>query len=160
MGLILITMGFFIIFPKLSEMTFARIPIPQKLSDSMVREEYRGLDLFMMGLGYSIIAFPCASPVFISIFFIPQYSSNLFSVLIGMGFFGVGLFIPYLVLVFVTAEARVRVARILAENFRKIELVLGVLVIMFGIIFLLVGFGILFTFPTFFELLNLLKIHF
>ncbi|MHA1237418.1 MAG: hypothetical protein ACTSQ9_07155, partial [Candidatus Hodarchaeales archaeon] len=68
---------------------------------------------------------------------------------IGMGVFGVGLFIPYLILVFVTAETRTRVASRLAENFRKIEIVMGFLIVLFGIIFLLVGLSILLIFPTF-----------
>ncbi len=149
MGVILITMGIFIVFPQLSEMTFAKIPIPQGVSNFMIKKEYRQLDLFVMGLGYSIIAFPCASPVFISMFGILVSVGNVMYMLIGMGVFGIGLFIPYLILVFVTAETRTRVASRLAENFRKIEIVMGFLIVLFGIIFLLVGLSILLIFPTF-----------
>jgi cytochrome c-type biogenesis protein len=149
MGLILITMGIFIIFPLLSEMTFAKIPIPQEVSNIMMREEYKQLDFFIMGLGYSIIAFPCASPVFISMFGILVSVGNLLYMLIGMGVFGVGLFIPYLILVFVTAETRIRVASKLAENFRIIEIIMGMSIVIFGIVFLLVGLSIILIFPTF-----------
>ncbi len=149
MGLILVTMGIFIIFPQLSEKTFAKIPIPQSVSNVMVREEYKQLDLFIMGLAYSVIAFPCASPVFISMFGVLVSVGNLLYMVVGMGVFGVGLFIPYLILVFVTAETRTRIASRLTENFRKIEIIMGVLIILFGFIFLLVGLSILISFPTF-----------
>ena len=149
MGLLLVTMGIFIIFPQLSELTFAQIPIPQKVSSVMVRDEYKKLDLFIMGLGYSIIAFPCASPVFVSMFGILLSVGNLLYMLLGMGIFGVGLFIPYLILVFVTAETRTRVASKFTENFRRIEIVMGFLILLFGFIFLLVGLSILIEFPVF-----------
>ncbi|MHA1978868.1 MAG: cytochrome c biogenesis protein CcdA [Candidatus Hodarchaeales archaeon] len=149
MGAILVTMGIFIIFPQLSEMTFARIPIPQGVSNMMVREEYKQVDLFVMGLGYSVIAFPCASPVFISMFGILVSVGNLLYMAVGMGVFGIGLFVPYLILVFVTAESRTRIASKFTENFRKIEVFMGLLIALFGIIFLLVGFSILTSFPIF-----------
>ncbi|MHA2164300.1 MAG: cytochrome c biogenesis protein CcdA [Candidatus Hodarchaeales archaeon] len=149
MGIILVAMGIFIIFPQLSEMTFAKIPIPQGVSNIMVRDEYKQLDLFIMGLGYSVIAFPCASPVFISMFGVLVSVGNLLYMVVGMGAFGIGLFIPYLILVFVTAETRTRVASKLSENFRKIEIVMGLLIVFFGIIFLLVGLSLLVSFPIF-----------
>ena len=150
LGIILIIMGTFIIFPVLSEITFARIPIPQKITNLMVHEEYKQFDLFVLGLGYSIIAFPCAAPVFISMFVFLQQTANIISIFVGLAFFGVGLFVPYLILVFVTAETRVRIANKLAEHFRKIEVVMGVLIALFGVIFLLVGLAILYSFPTLF----------
>jgi cytochrome c biogenesis protein CcdA len=131
-------------------MTFARIPIPQTISNMMVHEEYKQLDLFILGLGYSVIAFPCAAPVFISLFLFLQQTANIVSILVGMTLFGIGLFVPYLILVFVTAETRVRIANKLAEHFRKIEIIMGVLIILFGIIFLLVGLAVLYSFPTLF----------
>ena len=149
MGIILISMGVFIIFPQLSEMTFAKIPIPQGVSNIMLKDEYKQFDLFVMGLGYSIIAFPCASPVFISMFSVLVSVGNLLYMVIGMTVFGMGLFIPYLILVFVTSETRTRVASRLAENFRIIELIMGILIIFFGVIFLLVGLSIILIFPTF-----------
>jgi cytochrome c biogenesis protein CcdA len=160
MGFILVTMGIFIIFPQLSEMTFAKIPIPQSVSNLMVREEYKQLDLFVMGLGYSVIAFPCASPVFISMFGILVSVGNFLYLAFGMGVFGIGLFIPYLILVFVTAETRTRIASRLTENFRKIEMVMGMLIVLFGFIFLLVGLSILISFPIFLPFGSLGKIHF
>ena len=149
MGVILMIIGIFIIFPQLSERTFAKIPIPQGVSNIMIREEYKQLDLFIMGLGYSIIAFPCAAPAFLTLLGTSVVVSTFLDLLIGMIVFGIGLFIPYLILVFVTAETRTRVASQLAGNFRKVEIVLGSLIILFGLLFLLFGLSILSIFPTF-----------
>ncbi|PWI49314.1 hypothetical protein CEE45_01915 [Candidatus Heimdallarchaeota archaeon B3_Heim] len=141
LGIILLIMGIFIIYPKLSEKTFARIPIPMKISNLMAREEYKQLDLFLIGFGYSFIALPCAFPVFLALLTIIISAANPIFTLTGLSLFGIGLFIPYLILVLVTAEARVRAARVLAERFRIIELVTGVVIIIFGLLFLWPAFG-------------------
>ncbi len=141
LGLVLIAMGIFIIFPALSERTFARIPIPMQISNLMAREEYKQLDLFLIGFGYSFIALPCAFPVFLALLTIIISTANPIFTLIGLSLFGIGLFIPYLILVFVTAEARIRAARVLAERFRIVEIITGVVIILFGILFLLPAFG-------------------
>ncbi|WP_455140835.1 cytochrome c biogenesis protein CcdA [Candidatus Hodarchaeum mangrovi] len=128
LGLILFILALFVLFPQLSEKTFAHIPIPQGINQFFNREEYKALDLFLLGLGYSFIAFPCAAPVFIGLFFV-GVSIDFFSILVGMVLFAVGVAIPYLVLVMVTSEARNRVAQFLAEKFRIIEIIVGGLMI-------------------------------
>lgn len=141
LGLILIAMGLFLLFPVLSELTFARIPIPQKLTNSFQRDEYRHMDLFLIGFGYSFIALPCSFPVFLVLLSILPYVGNTFNLMIGMGLFSVGLFIPYLILVLVTAEARTRAASFLAEKFRVVEIITGILIIIFGLLFIWPIFG-------------------
>ncbi|MHA1975272.1 MAG: cytochrome c biogenesis protein CcdA [Candidatus Hodarchaeales archaeon] len=141
LGIILLLMGAFIIFPKLSEKTFARIPIPLKISNIMAREEYKQLDLFLIGFGYSIIALPCAFPVFLALLTIIISTANPIFTMTGLSLFSIGLFIPYLILVFVTAEARVRAARVLAERFRVVELITGIVIFIFGLLFLWPAFG-------------------
>lgn len=141
LGLVLIIMGLFLIFPVLAESTFARIPIPQRVTDSFQREEYRHLDLFLIGFGYTFIALPCAFPVFLILLSIIPLIGNSLYLFIGMGLFAIGLLIPYLILVLVTAEARVRAASLLAERFRIVEIIIGILVIIFGILFIWPSFG-------------------
>lgn len=141
LGLLLIVMGLFLLFPILSEKTFARISIPQKITDSFQRDEYRNLDLFLIGFGYSFIALPCAFPVFLVILAILPYVGTALNLLIGMGLFSIGLFIPYLILVLVASEARIRAASLLAEKFRIIEIITGILVIIFGLLFIWPTFG-------------------
>ncbi len=141
LGLLLIIMGIFLLFPILAESTFAKIPIPQRVTNSFQREEYRQLDLFLIGFGYSIIALPCAFPVFLVLLSIIPFIGSSFNLLIGMVLFSVGLFLPYFILVLVTAEARTRAASFLAERFRVIEIITGILVIIFGLLFIWPSFG-------------------
>ncbi|MFX0151279.1 MAG: cytochrome c biogenesis CcdA family protein [Candidatus Hodarchaeota archaeon] len=141
LGTILLLMGIFLIFPVLSEKTFARIPIPQIITNTMHQEEYRHIDLFLIGFCYSFIALPCAFPVFIVLLTIILSVSNFFYTTVGMGLFSVGLFIPYLILVFVTAEARTHAASLLAGKFRIVEIIIGFLVIIFGFLFIWPSFG-------------------
>ncbi|MFX1283332.1 MAG: cytochrome c biogenesis protein CcdA [Promethearchaeota archaeon] len=141
LGLLLIIMGLFLLFPVLSKLTFARIPIPQRVTDSFQREEYRQLDLFLIGFGYSIIALPCSFPVFLILLSIIPYIGNIFFLFVGMILFSIGLLIPYLILVLVAAEARTRAASLLAEKFRIVEIITGILVIIFGILFIWPSFG-------------------
>lgn len=141
LGVFLIAMGFFLLFPILSEKTFARIPIPQRVTKTFYREEYNQLDLFFLGFGYTFIALPCAFPAFSVLFSIVPFIGSSFQLLIGMGLFATGLFIPYFILVFVAAEARNRAASFLAEKFRLIETFTGILVISFGLLFVWPTFG-------------------
>ncbi|MHA2055135.1 MAG: cytochrome c biogenesis CcdA family protein [Candidatus Hodarchaeales archaeon] len=141
LGVILVLMGIFILFPKLSERTFARIPIPQKVSDLMVRDEYKQLDLFIIGLGYSVIALPCIFAVFLALVTIIISTANPIFTFAGLVLFGIGLYIPYLILVLITAEARFRAASSFSGKFRYIEILMGVLIVIFGLLFLWPAFG-------------------
>lgn len=141
LGLLLIGMGIFLLFPILAENTFARIPIPQNVTNSFQRDEYRHLDLFLIGFGYTFIALPCAFPGFLILLAIIPFIGNSFNLMVGMGLFSLGLFIPYFILVLVTAEARIRAASFLAKKFRIIEIVTGILVIIFGLLFIWPSFG-------------------
>ncbi|MFX1517714.1 MAG: cytochrome c biogenesis protein CcdA [Promethearchaeota archaeon] len=136
LGLLLIAMGIFLIFPRLAELTFARIPIPQRVTDSFQREEYRNLDLFLIGFGYTFVALPCAFPAFLILLTIIPFIGNPLFLFLGMGLFALGLLIPYFILVLVTAEARIRAASLLAERFRIVEIITGILVIIFGLMFI------------------------
>ena len=136
LGFILIIMGIFILFPKLSEKTFARIPIPQQVSNLMVREEYHHWDLFLIGFGYSFIGLPCAFPVFLTLISFILSIANPIYTFIGLSLFGLGLYIPYLILIFITAEARIQAASKLSEKFRVVELITGLLIFIFGCLFL------------------------
>ncbi len=141
LGIILIVMGLFLIIPVLSEKTFAKIPVPQRVSDIFQKEEIRQLDLFLIGFGYSFIALPCAAPAFITLLGISSVYSNSFNLLLGIGLFAIGLFIPYLLLVLATAEARTRLTSLFAENFRIIEMIIGVIILVFGFLFIWPAFG-------------------
>lgn len=141
LGIFLIIIGIFLLFPVLAEKTYTRIPIPQRVTNSFQREEYRQIDLFLIGFGYTFVALPCAFPVFLLLMSVIPVIGNSLYLFVGMGLFYIGLFLPYLVLVLVTAEARIRAASILAEKFRVIEVITGIFIIIFGFLFLLPSLG-------------------
>lgn len=141
LGVILILMGFFLVIPFLSEKTFAKIPVPQGVSNIFQKEEIKHLDLFLIGFGYSFIALPCAAPAFITLLGISSVYGNSLSLAIGIGLFATGLFIPYFLLVLVTAEARTRLTALFTKNFRIIETIIGLIIIIFGFLFIWPSFG-------------------
>jgi cytochrome c-type biogenesis protein len=141
LGILLIIMGFFLLFPFLSEKTFARIPVPQGVSTIFQKEEIKHLDLFLIGFGYSFIALPCAAPAFITLLGMSSVYGNSLSLILGIGLFAIGLFIPYLLLVLVTAEARTRLTSLFTANFRIIETIVGIVIIIFGFLFIWPSFG-------------------
>ncbi|NHJ01337.1 MAG: hypothetical protein EAX86_04300 [Candidatus Heimdallarchaeota archaeon] len=137
LGVILVTMGLFLLFPILGEKTFARIPIPERIANLFDREEFNYLDLFIIGLGYSFVALPCAFPVFTILLSLIPTIGGSFAFLFGLLLFSGGLFLPYFALVLVTTEARTVVAQRFAERFRVIEIITALLVIIFGLLFIL-----------------------
>ncbi len=141
LGILLIIMGLFLLIPLLSEKTFARIPIPQSVAKILQKEEIRHLDLFLIGFGYSFIALPCAAPAFISLLGISSLYGSSLSLIIGIGLFAFGLSIPYFLLVLVTAEARTRLTSLFTENYRIIEIIFGIIIILFGLLFIWPSFG-------------------
>ncbi len=141
LGVLLVLMGLFLLFPVLSEKTFAKIPVPQGVSNIFHKEEIKQLDIFLIGFGYSFIALPCAAPAFISLLSISSIYGNSLSLMIGIGLFSIGLATPYLILVLVTAEARLRLTSLFTENFRIIEVFIGIVIIIFGLLFIWPSFG-------------------
>ncbi len=137
LGLILLILGTFMLVPKLEERTFARIPIPQRISGFLEKDEYSSLDLFFLGFLYSMIALPCAGPAILSTIPLVAIHANPFLTLGVLILFGIGLFIPYLVLVFVTAEGQARAIKFFQSKTRLIQLIGGILIIVMGILFIL-----------------------
>ena len=136
-GIILLTVGTIILFPKFEEKTFARIPIPEKVTNFFNKEEFTRYDLFLLGAAFSIIAIPCSSPAFLVILNIIVATRNPLFTLVGMTLFGIGLFIPYLILVLLTSEARDRFIKGIKERFRLLEITTSILIILMGILFIL-----------------------
>jgi cytochrome c biogenesis protein CcdA len=133
LGILLIIMGVLFLSPRLGKITFGRIPIPQRATDIMQKETYRNLDLFVLGLGYSLIALPCAFPAFIVLLILITTASNVVFTAVGMSLFSVGVFLPYLLLVFVPI---LQFTSFIRRHYRIFEGVVGILVILMGFLFL------------------------
>lgn len=131
-GVILIVMGYIIVIPKLEEIFFSRIQIPNFIQKQMLKEEYSGFDLFTLGAFYSIIALPCAGPVFIALIpLIISFNNQLIS-LFSLFLFALGLLIPYLILIFVTAQTQTKFINKVRSSYGLIRGITGVLIIIVG----------------------------
>lgn len=146
-GMLLILMGYIIIVPKLEELFFSRFPVPEFVQKQMQKEEYSGFDLFLLGAAYSIIAIPCAGPVFIALIPLIISFNNLLVSLFSFALFAIGLLIPYLLLIMVTSEGQVAFIKKVRKNYRLIQVVTGILIIIVGGLLVWPYFGgpILFT---------------
>lgn len=140
-GIILIVIGGIILFPQIEEKTFSKIPIPEGVTNFFNKEEFTNYDLFLLGAAFSVIALPCSSPAFIVILDIIITAGDPIFTMVGMLLFGLGLFIPYLILVLLTSEARDKFIRGIKNRFRLLEIVTSILIIIMGILFIIPLFG-------------------
>ena len=131
-GIFLIIMGYIIINPKLEEIFFSRIPVPEIVQRQMQKEEYSGLDLFTLGTVYSLIALPCAGPVFIALLPLVINFNNQIVSLFSLSLFALGLLIPYLLLIMVTTETQTKFIKKVRNNYNIIKIITGLLIILVG----------------------------
>ncbi|MFW9853426.1 MAG: cytochrome c biogenesis protein CcdA [Candidatus Thorarchaeota archaeon] len=138
LGILLILTGILFLSPRLGKLTFGRIPIPQRVTEVMQKETYRNLDLFILGMGYSIIALPCAFPAFILLLALVTTASNVVFTTVGMTLFSIGVFLPYFLLIFFPI---LQLSSFIKRRYRVFEGMVGILVITMGLLFLWPLFG-------------------
>jgi cytochrome c biogenesis protein CcdA len=98
--------------------------------------------VFLVGLGYSFMAAPCAFSAIVAIPIIFGVQSNPFNMILMFIFLSIGISIPYLAIAVVTGEGRTRMAMNFQQHTRKVEILAGILLIAIGIILILPAFGI------------------
>ncbi len=98
--------------------------------------------VFLVGLGYSFMAAPCAFSAIVAIPIIFGVQSNLFNMILMFVFLSIGISIPYLAIALVTGEGRTRMAMSMQQHTRKVEILAGILLIAIGIILILPVFGV------------------
>lgn len=97
--------------------------------------EPRGLlSVFVMGFGYSLIAAPCTGPVILSIPFV--FGAVIEPILLLLMFLVlcIGVIIPYLIVALLTGEARQRMISTMSASAHKLEIIVGILLVVVGII--------------------------
>ncbi|UCE10797.1 MAG: hypothetical protein JSW61_02370 [Candidatus Thorarchaeota archaeon] len=100
------------------------------------------LSVYILGLGYSLIAAPCAGPAILAIVSLLIIEVEVIVVVILFLAVSVGAAIPYLAIALVTGEARTKLAMSMSEKTRKIELVVGAIVAIVGVVLILPLLGI------------------
>ncbi len=141
-GVLLILIGLVMIIPRL-HVWISRFTTP--FNTYLEKETQGALDLFILGLLFSFIAIPCAGPIYLSLTIIIALSRDVIFSILGLTLFSIGLAIPYILLTFASTESRYQLGTKLIRHARKIEIGSAILIIIFGILFILPLFG----FPAF-----------
>jgi cytochrome c biogenesis protein CcdA len=97
--------------------------------------------VYMIGLGYTLMAAPCAAPALISVFLLFGTQSTIWGVILMYLVVCIGVAVPYLAIALVTGEARIKMATKISEYARRIEMVVGIILFIIGIILILPYFG-------------------
>jgi cytochrome c-type biogenesis protein len=97
--------------------------------------------VYLVGLGYTIMAAPCAAPAIVAVFLLFGTQSTIWGILLLYIVVSIGIAIPYLAIALVTGEARYKMATTISKSARRIELVVGLILIIIGIILILPYFG-------------------
>ncbi|MFX0108536.1 MAG: cytochrome c biogenesis protein CcdA, partial [Candidatus Hodarchaeota archaeon] len=95
------------------------------------------LGVFLVGFGYSLLAAPCSGPVIISLPFIFGTQNNILWLIVMFLLLSIGVMAPYLAIALVTGEARNRLATRIVSSARKLEIVIGCLLIIVGFLLML-----------------------
>ena len=98
--------------------------------------------VFLVGLGYTLMAAPCAGPSILAIVSIFGVQSNLLILALMLTLVSIAIAIPYFAIALVTGEARTRMAKTLSSHTRGVEIIAGVILITIGVILILPIFGI------------------
>jgi cytochrome c biogenesis protein CcdA len=98
--------------------------------------------VFFIGLGYTLMAAPCAGPSILALVSIFGTQSNLLVLILMLVLVALTIAIPYFAIALVTGEARMRMARSWSSHSRRIEIAAGVILVIIGIILILPIFGI------------------
>ena len=99
------------------------------------------LNVFVVGLGYSMLAAPCSGPAILGTVALFGAEANLFIILLLFIVFSIAIAIPYFLIAVVTGEARMRMAMTISNQARKIELIAGTILIVIGFLLFVQLFG-------------------
>jgi cytochrome c biogenesis protein CcdA len=97
--------------------------------------------VFLVGLGYTLMAAPCAGPSIFAMVSLFGVQSNIFILLLMFIVVSVVIAIPYFAIALVTGEARTRMAASLSKHAHGIEITTGIILIAVGVILILPVFG-------------------
>ncbi len=100
------------------------------------------LNVYLIGLGYSLLAAPCSGPALLGVFVLFGSSSEPVILIVMFVALAVGVTIPYLAIALVSGEARQRMTSSLARSSRLVEIVVGTLLIIVGVVLMLPFFGV------------------
>ncbi len=99
------------------------------------------LSVYIVGLGYSLLAAPCSGPAILGTVALFGVETNLFTVILLFIVLSIAIAIPYFLIAMVTGEARMRMAMTISNQARKIELIVGTILVIIGFFLFIQLFG-------------------
>lgn len=99
------------------------------------------LSVFIVGLGYSLLAAPCSGPAILGTVALFGSEANIFTIVLLFIVLSIAIAIPYFLIALVTGEARMRMAMTISNQARKIELIAGTILMIIGFLLFIQLFG-------------------
>ncbi|OLS31049.1 MAG: hypothetical protein ThorAB25_05660 [Candidatus Thorarchaeota archaeon AB_25] len=99
------------------------------------------LSVFVVGLGYSLLAAPCSGPAILGTVALFGSETNILTIVLFFIVLSIAIAIPYLLIAMVTGEARMRMAMTISNQARKIELIAGTILMIIGFLLFIQLFG-------------------
>lgn len=99
------------------------------------------LSVFLVGLGYSLLAAPCSGPAILGTIALFGAESDFLIIVLLFLVLSIAISIPYFLIAVVTGEARMRMASTISQQARKIELIVGMVLVFIGLLLFVQLFG-------------------
>ncbi|MFW9974310.1 MAG: cytochrome c biogenesis CcdA family protein [Candidatus Thorarchaeota archaeon] len=99
------------------------------------------LSVYIVGLSYSLLAAPCSGPAILGAVVLFGAESNLITIIILFIALSIAISLPYFLIAILTGEARVRMASTIISQARKIEILVGAILIVIGFLLFIQLFG-------------------
>ena len=137
LGLIILFLGIVMISPALQEKT--------GLTSLNLRSQPTAptnlLSVYFVGLGYSFLAAPCAGPAILGTVALFGVETNILVSFLLFVVLAVAISIPYFLIAAVTGETRMRFASAISHQARNIELIVGTILVIIGLLLFIQLFG-------------------
>jgi thiol:disulfide interchange protein DsbD len=137
LGVIILFLGFVMIFPTLQ----SKLNLSSFSLRSQPTAPTNLLSVYVVGLGYSLLAAPCSGPAILGTIALFGTETNIFLMILLFVVLSIAIAIPYFLLAIVTGEARMRMATTISSQARTIEVVAGVILVIIGVLLFSQFFG-------------------
>jgi cytochrome c biogenesis protein CcdA len=91
------------------------------------------LNVFSVGFGYSILAYPCSGTAILGTIAIFGAGASIFFDVFLFVVLSIAIALPYLLIALVTGEARMKMAMTISNKARTIELAAGIILVLIGL---------------------------
>lgn len=137
LGLVILFLGIVMISSKLQ----MKLQLPSLSLRTQTTAPTNLLSVYIVGLSYSLLAAPCSSPAILGAVALFGVESNLITIGILFITLSIAISIPYFLISIATGEARMRMASTISNQARKIEVLVGAILVIIGFLLFIQLFG-------------------